>query len=244
MWRPLSCVVRLITVSAVSQQYVYTSFSRVSYQQRFVDFSCNLSYNSLASLGFIIGIHSLMAQQPFIGPWPLLQFRNLFYTDGRTPWTSDQPVARPLPTHRTTQTQNKRTQTSMLWVEFEPRIPAFERVKTIHALGRAATVIGSSLALLYVNCPLRNNSFFRMGRKHVCLLFKNNFCQVTEMFLKFVFASCATRVYAIVFVSKTNMQTSKFAVSYAGGGWFHSRLPILKNGFREISCSSSRQMMG
>jgi hypothetical protein len=54
-------------------------------------------------------IHSSMALQPFIGPWPLPQFRNNFYTDGRTPWTSDQPVARPLPTHGTTQTQNKRT---------------------------------------------------------------------------------------------------------------------------------------
>jgi hypothetical protein len=27
------------------------------------------------------------------------------YTVGRTPWTGDQPVARPLPAHRTTQTQ-------------------------------------------------------------------------------------------------------------------------------------------
>jgi hypothetical protein len=50
-----------------------------------------------------------MALQPFVGHWPLLQFRNLFYTDSRTPWTRDQPVVRPLPTHRTTQTQNKRT---------------------------------------------------------------------------------------------------------------------------------------
>jgi hypothetical protein len=31
-----------------------------------------------------------------------------FYTDGRTPWTGDQLIARPLPKHRTTQTQNKR----------------------------------------------------------------------------------------------------------------------------------------
>jgi hypothetical protein len=52
-----------------------------------------------------------MALQPFVGPWPLLQFRNLFYTVGRTPWASDQPVARPLPTHRTAQTQNKHTHT-------------------------------------------------------------------------------------------------------------------------------------
>jgi hypothetical protein len=34
------------------------------------------------------------------------QFHNNF-TDGRTPWTSDQLVARPLPKQRTTETQNK-----------------------------------------------------------------------------------------------------------------------------------------
>jgi hypothetical protein len=44
----------------------------------------------------------------------------IIYKVGRTPWTGDQPVARPLPTHRTTQTQNKRTQTSMSRVGFEP----------------------------------------------------------------------------------------------------------------------------
>jgi hypothetical protein len=29
----------------------------------------------------------------------------VFHTDGRTPWASDQPVARPLPTYRATQTE-------------------------------------------------------------------------------------------------------------------------------------------
>jgi hypothetical protein len=75
------------------------------------------------------------------GCWPLFQFLNLF-TDNRTPWTGDQPVARPLPTHRT-QTQNKRTQTSMPRVGFEPMTPVFERAKMVHALDRAATVNGS-----------------------------------------------------------------------------------------------------
>jgi hypothetical protein len=51
----------------------------------------------------------------------------------------DQPVARPLPTHKTTQIQNKSTQTSMLLVGFEPTMPVFERAKTVHA----ATVIGT-----------------------------------------------------------------------------------------------------
>jgi hypothetical protein len=49
----------------------------------------------------------------------------------------DQPVARSLPTHRTTQTQ-----ISMPRVGFEPVIPEFELVKTVHALDREATAIG------------------------------------------------------------------------------------------------------
>jgi hypothetical protein len=56
--------------------------------------------------------YPITALQPFVGPWPLSQLLNL-YTVGRNPWMGDQPVARPLPTHRTTQTQNKCTQTSM-----------------------------------------------------------------------------------------------------------------------------------
>jgi hypothetical protein len=48
--------------------------------------------------------HSSMAIQPFVGPWPFPQFRNHFYTDGRILWTIGQPVARPLPIHRTKQT--------------------------------------------------------------------------------------------------------------------------------------------
>jgi hypothetical protein len=91
-------------------------------------------------------IHSAMVLQPFIGPWPLLQFPYFFYIVGRTPWTSDQPVTRPLPTHRATKTQNKRIQTSIPWVGFESTIPASERAKTVHALDRAATVIGNILS--------------------------------------------------------------------------------------------------
>jgi hypothetical protein len=85
------------------------------------------------------------------GPWPFLQFPNV-YTDGRTPLTSDQPVARPLPTHRTTQTQNKRTQTSIPSVGFEPTIPAFERRKTVHALDRVATVISELYKYILYIC--------------------------------------------------------------------------------------------
>jgi hypothetical protein len=64
------------------------------------------------------------------------------YTVGRTPWTGGQPIARPLPTHRTTQLQNKNTHTSMPRMGFEHTIPVFQRAKAVHALDRAATVIG------------------------------------------------------------------------------------------------------
>jgi hypothetical protein len=45
--------------------------------------------------------------------------------------------------HWTTQTQNKRRQTFMPSVGFEPAIPAFEWAMTFHALDPAATVIGT-----------------------------------------------------------------------------------------------------
>jgi hypothetical protein len=58
-----------------------------------------------------------------------------------TPGTGDQPVSRPTPTHRTTQRENKRKQTSIPRVGFEPTTPMCERVKTIHAYDRVAAVI-------------------------------------------------------------------------------------------------------
>jgi hypothetical protein len=60
---------------------------------------------------FINGGCFLMALPAHSGPSTLIQFRNHFFTDGGIPWTSDQPVARPLPKHRATQTQNKRIHT-------------------------------------------------------------------------------------------------------------------------------------
>jgi hypothetical protein len=86
-----------------------------------------------------------------ICPWlysPLLalgRFLSFFvcYRVGRTPWTGDQPVARPLPPHRTAQMQNKRTQISMPPVGFEPTIPVSERAKIFCALDHAATAIGT-----------------------------------------------------------------------------------------------------
>jgi hypothetical protein len=68
-----------------------------------------------------------------LGPYRFFSFV-ILYTVGRTPWRGDQPVARPLVIHRTAQTHNKRAQTSMSRVGFEPKMSVFERTETVHAL--------------------------------------------------------------------------------------------------------------
>jgi hypothetical protein len=89
--------------------------------------------------------HNSLSLSPwFYSPLDLDRFFTflILYTVGRTLWTGDELVARPLPTHRTTQTQNNSIQTSMTRVGFEPMIPVFERAKTVHASDCAAIVIG------------------------------------------------------------------------------------------------------
>jgi hypothetical protein len=77
-------------------------------------------------------------------PWP--PFHILIpYTVSRTPWTWDQPVARPLTLHENTNLEQ--TYTCKTWVGFEPTIPVFEREKTVHDLELAAAVIGESQRL-------------------------------------------------------------------------------------------------
>jgi hypothetical protein len=73
-------------------------------------------------MAFWVGHFFSLALPAHSGPRPLIQFRNHFYTDGRTPWTSDQLIARPLPEHRTTHTQKKRIHTS--------NIHALNRIRT------------------------------------------------------------------------------------------------------------------
>jgi hypothetical protein len=70
------------------------------------------------------------------------------FTDGRTPWTSDQLVARPLPKHRVTQTQNKHIHipnihkhNRPLWVAVQGLIrpTPYTYIPNIHALCRIWT---------------------------------------------------------------------------------------------------------
>jgi hypothetical protein len=56
------------------------------------------------------------------------------YTVGRTSWTGDQPVERPLPTHRTTQTQNKRTDIHALSGPLSSAIWTISDVNTLRSI--------------------------------------------------------------------------------------------------------------
>jgi hypothetical protein len=74
-----------------------------------------------------------------VGPGLCFQFHDHF-TDGRTPWTSDQLVARPLPKHRTTQTQNKHIHTpnihALCWIRtHDPSFRANEDSSCLRPLG-------------------------------------------------------------------------------------------------------------
>jgi hypothetical protein len=66
----------------------------------------------------MVGIYLSIVLQPFVGPWQVSQFLNLYIIIG-TPWTGDQLVARPLPTHKHIINAQKSR------VGFEPTIPAF-----------------------------------------------------------------------------------------------------------------------
>jgi hypothetical protein len=62
---------------------------------------------------------TIMALQPFDGHWPLFfQFLDPIHNQYGS-LSGDQPVARPLPTHRTKQTQNKRTKYTHPCVEWD-----------------------------------------------------------------------------------------------------------------------------
>jgi hypothetical protein len=77
---------------------------------------------------------------------PLLDFGPFFsflilYTVDRALWTGYQPVARPLPTHRTTETY-----LCLEWNSNPLSQRSRERRQHIHALDRAVTVIRSSFS--------------------------------------------------------------------------------------------------
>jgi hypothetical protein len=83
----------------------------------------------------------------------------IIFKDGRTPWTGDQLVARPLPKHRTTQTKHP----CLVW-DSKPRSRLPGELRQYMPLDRSATVTGflritlpiSRYILSYIPHFLRN----------------------------------------------------------------------------------------
>jgi hypothetical protein len=96
----------------------FTSWKNVAIGNSIHSLSIYLSIYLSICLSVCLSVCLSMALQAFVGPWPLFSF----YTVGRTSCTGDQPVERPLPAHRA-------TQTSMAKVRFEITIPVSERAK-------------------------------------------------------------------------------------------------------------------
>jgi hypothetical protein len=135
-----------------------------------------------------------MALQPFVGPWPLLQFRTLLYTVGRTPWTSDQPVARPLPTHRTTQTQNnahRHPAASAIWTH-DPSVPAGEDGSCLRLRGHCDWLTR------FMGTP---NS--------MRILYNTSLLTESHDFLKSTNSWCAVSLYSHLFSSISRIQEKK-----------------------------------
>jgi hypothetical protein len=87
---------RIVTIPAIVTVIPLTYFEVLNYHVDSNGFWwCCITTLNITKFIRKCSFHSSMALQPFVGPWSLLQFRNLFYTVGMTPWRSDQPVARP-----------------------------------------------------------------------------------------------------------------------------------------------------
>jgi hypothetical protein len=141
--------------------------------------SCWLSRTSCSLLFFIM--HRAHCSSMYLWLYGLVDLSRFFsffiYTLGRTIWTRDQPVARPLPTHRTTQKQNKCTQTFMPRVVVDPTIPVFKQAKTVHTLDRVPTVVGSLVIQSMKKLLLPGlvcDDWFGLADQHVRQLLKEN----------------------------------------------------------------------
>jgi hypothetical protein len=105
---------------------------------------CQIGYSCAhpCSFQFVVylSIYLSMALQPFVGPWPLFQFLDLFTQSVRLLGRESSPSqGRYL---HIEQHKHGKTHTDIMpQVGFEPMIPVLERTKTVHALDRAATVM-------------------------------------------------------------------------------------------------------
>jgi hypothetical protein len=87
----------------IQQVYVVNIYNSYSVHFPFVSVFGEVNPICILYIFFLNGSFS-----PYRAPRLFFSSVIIFYTVGRTPRTSDKPVARPLPIHRTIKTQNKR----------------------------------------------------------------------------------------------------------------------------------------
>jgi hypothetical protein len=105
--------------------------SRICYDRIFVRQVCEFIESTSSSVLNKLSCNPIFSRiffHPLAPHWSLLSFWSIglisqfldHFTDDRTPWTSDQFVARPLPIHRTTQAQkHTHTHTKHLFPEWD-----------------------------------------------------------------------------------------------------------------------------
>jgi hypothetical protein len=134
---------------------------------------------------------SIYGSTPFVGPWPLFQFLDLFTQSVALLGRGISPSqGRYL--HIGQHKQNKRIQTSIPQVGFEHTIPVFKWTKTVHALDRAATVIRHVLRLpvgkrvtssvVQIQSGAELQQAYDPRRKFYLLLLTNTFTQPSPHF--------------------------------------------------------------
>jgi hypothetical protein len=110
--------------SYIQKHWLWSFFSQTTLKRKFIRtnvFIISLRIPNISSKHILIVLSNLQFQWEMFWLalqllWTLasFQFPDLF-TIGRTPWTSNQPVARPLCKHRTAQTQNKHIYTPNIY---------------------------------------------------------------------------------------------------------------------------------
>jgi hypothetical protein len=102
-------IFRLRFVVCVALQAVYITLvnSAIDSSMSFADLRGTLSRSfpsiwvvNAVYLSIYLTVYLSIAPHSLVGTWPLVFSFLILYTVGRTPWTGDQPVARPLATHR------------------------------------------------------------------------------------------------------------------------------------------------
>jgi hypothetical protein len=98
-----------------------------------------------------------MTLQPFVGPCALFQFPDLFTQSVGLLGREISPSQGRYLHAGHQKTQNRRTYTSMPQVGFEPSIPVFEQVKTVHAIDRPL-LWSATKCIAYTNPILSYNT--------------------------------------------------------------------------------------